>query len=136
MVTVVAAIFLCVIPIIFALFCAIWTRLNQKKRIVRASQPFFLYFISGGTIIMALSIIPQLFDLTSTSMGGMTITCNATIWLIGIGSSVTLSAFFAKTHRIVKIMKASERCKRITITINDAIIPMAIVLACAYCIIY
>lgn len=129
-VTLVVASLLCAIPIILALGCAIWTRLNEKKRIVRASQPFFLYFISAGTIVFALSIVPQMFDSTRASKGGMEIACNAGIWLFLIGISIVLSAFFAKTHRIVQIMKASERCKRVTITIKDAVVPMAIVLTC------
>ncbi len=130
-VTVVVASLLCAIPILFALGCAIWTRLNQHKRIVRASQPFFLYFIAAGTIIFASSIVPLTYDLTRTSHAGMMIACNAFLWLALIGVSVVLSAFFAKTHRIVEIMKASERCKRVTITIRDAVVPMAIVLTCA-----
>lgn len=129
-ITLVVASLLCAIPIILALGCAIWTRLNRKKRIVRASQPFFLYFISAGTIVFALSLVPQMFDLTRTSKRGMAIACNAGMWLFLIGISIVLSAFFAKTHRIVQIMKASERCKRVTITIKDAVVPMAIVLTC------
>ena len=120
----------CLVPIVLALACAIWTGLNRKTRIVRASQAFFLYFILGGTIVLALSIAPNTFDLSTTNMHGMTIACNASLWLVVLGISIILSAFFSKTHRIVKIMKASESFKRIKITIWDAIVPMAILITC------
>ena len=41
--TVAVASILCAISILFALVCAVWTFKFRKTRIVRASQPFFLY---------------------------------------------------------------------------------------------
>ena len=41
--TVAVASVLCAISILFALVCAVWTFKFRKTRIVRASQPFFLY---------------------------------------------------------------------------------------------
>ena len=128
--TVAVAWILCVVPIVLALACAIWTGLNRKTRVVRASQAFFLYFISGGTIILALSIVPNTFDESTANQDGLAIACNASIWLVVLGVSIILSAFFSKTHRIVTIMKASERFKRIKINIWDAIFPMAILITC------
>jgi hypothetical protein len=98
--------------------CTIWTRLKQNKRIILASQPFFLYFISGGTILLALTIVPLAFDLKTTNENRMTIACNAAVWLAMLGTSIILSALFSKTHRIVTIMKAmpaycnnDQRCR-------------------------
>merc|ERR1711865_538965 len=61
---------LTIIPVFLALACALWTYRNRENRIVCASQPFFLYLICGGTIILAFSIIPYLFDLNGSFSQG------------------------------------------------------------------
>jgi hypothetical protein len=40
------------ISVLMAFFFAAWTFSNRRTRIVRASQPFFLYLICGGTVIL------------------------------------------------------------------------------------
>lgn len=120
----------CIVSIICALACGVWTFKFRKTRVVRSSQPFFLYFIICGTILSSLSMIPTVFDLSNADKHGMSVGCNVQAWFLLLGSSVVLSSFFSKTHRINKIMRSSAQFKRIKITIWDAIIPMAILITC------
>jgi hypothetical protein len=46
------ALTLCGISILLSLCCMGWTFVNRNTRIIRASQPFFLYIICVGTIIL------------------------------------------------------------------------------------
>lgn len=43
---------LCAIIIILALGFGCWTYINSRKRVVRSSQPIFLYMICAGTLLM------------------------------------------------------------------------------------
>lgn len=59
-----------------------------------------------GVIILASSILP--FSITSTSAGKtMTIICTVSIWLRTIGFAVIVSALFAKTYRIHRIIRGT-----------------------------
>lgn len=49
---------MCGIAVSMALSFGIWTYLHRKTRIVRASQPFFLYLLIFGVLLYVLSIVP------------------------------------------------------------------------------
>ena len=63
--TLVVVFLLFVISISLAIGLAVWTIVNRKTRIVRASQPFFLLMICGGCILFASAIISIAIDLQS-----------------------------------------------------------------------
>ena len=58
------------ISIIFAIAFAAWTNINRISRVVRASQPFFLYLISVGCIIFSLAIVPLQYDTSIADLEG------------------------------------------------------------------
>mmetsp|Transcript_7702 Transcript_7702/g.13558 ORF Transcript_7702/g.13558 Transcript_7702/m.13558 type:complete len:650 (+) Transcript_7702:302-2251(+) len=119
---------LCGTAIALGLVCAFWTLKNREKRIVKASQPFFLCLICIGTIILASSIIPASFDLDNLHLEGNNKACMAVVWLLYIGIGVIFSALLAKTYRINKIMKNAKKFKRITMKTRQTLFPVIAVL--------
>jgi hypothetical protein len=59
-----------VISILVAVAFYTWTNMNRTSRIVRASQPFFLYLIAVGCIIFSFAIIPLQYDTSITDVDG------------------------------------------------------------------
>ena len=117
-----------------------WTIINRKKRIVAASQPFFLCLLCFGSLVLGASLIAIAVDHGPTKVGlcridnldpcGMA--CTATIWLVSLGLSIMFSALLAKTMRVNRIMNNSKKLRRITVTVWDMLKPVLAVLSCTY----
>jgi len=112
---------------IFSIGFTVWTYWNRKTPIVRASQPFFLYVICIGTIIMGSAIIPISIDDGIASIEECSLACMFSPWLISYGFVIAFSALFSKTWRINQIFH-HPKCRRITITVKDVIVPFLILL--------
>ena len=109
--------------ILLAVAFALWTWRKRKSRIVRASQPFFLYLLCVGCILLTSAIVPLGIDHSISSMSGCAVACNSVVWLVSLGTAIVLSSLFSKTHRINKIMNNSKKFKRVTVTIQDTLRP-------------
>ena len=120
----VVAILFCVLSFVFGIVCAIWTAINRKKRIVRASQPFFLFVICTGALILASSMIPDIMRHYTDDLMG--VLCNTIMWSYFLGLSTVVSAFYSMLFRLNKIMTSAKQCKRITVKVKDVIIPVSI----------
>eukprot|EP00535_Pseudo-nitzschia_heimii_P010062 CAMPEP_0197181248 /NCGR_PEP_ID=MMETSP1423-20130617/5594_1 /TAXON_ID=476441 /ORGANISM="Pseudo-nitzschia heimii, Strain UNC1101" /LENGTH=781 /DNA_ID=CAMNT_0042631469 /DNA_START=174 /DNA_END=2519 /DNA_ORIENTATION=+ len=121
------ALILCGLSVVAAVVSAIWTYLNRKTRIIRASQPFFLYLICFGTILVALDLMTvTIITSTEMDMNQKLILCGMSPWLFFVGLSVWISSFYSKLYRINKIMKNAKNFKRITVEVKDAIHPVII----------
>lgn len=118
------ALVLCFLVVVLSLGFIVWTYQNRKVKVVMASQPFFLYAICTGTLLLGCAIIPLGIDHGLVGIEGCSIACIMTIWLMTLGFSVTVSALFTKTHRINIILKSSKRYQRIKVTIWDVAKPM------------
>merc|ERR1711966_438221 len=94
-----------------------WTYHNRKAKVVRASQPIFLYIICVGTAFIGASIIPL-------TLGPEDGPCQAFPWMLSIGFSLTFSALFTKTYRIKKVMQSAAKFKRLKLTARDVMKPM------------
>jgi len=108
-------------------FCA-WTFKNRKHRILRASQPMFMYLICLGVFIMALTIIPLSIDDSIASPEGCSIACMAVPWLIAIGFSMTFTALLGKLWRIHKVMFAAQSMRRVVVHEREVLKPIGIIL--------
>jgi hypothetical protein len=84
------------ICIISAISCIVWTWRWRNTRVVRASQPFFLYLICVGVIILAGHIVTLIFDTGFASQQACSRACTAGVWLLSIGMNVIFSALFTK----------------------------------------
>jgi len=115
---------LCGVIIILSVGFIVWTKLKEKLRVVKAAQPIFLYIIAIGTLLMGSSIIPLSLDQGVASVEGASIGCIAVPWLLTCGFSMTFSALFTKTHRILTIMRNAAAFKRVKVTALDVAKPM------------
>lgn len=120
------------VAIILAAWFGFWTYRNRETRVVKASQPFFLYLICGGCVIYATTIIALSFDSRNTSIGGCSIACTLSMWLLFVGFTFIFSALFAKTHRINKIMKNAKQFRRVKVTVRDTLKPVIVLLTRKY----
>jgi hypothetical protein len=107
--------------------CSFWVLQNKGKRIVRASQPIFLWLICLGTMLMGSSLIPLSLGDEVLSVQGADTACMTIPWLISLGWCVSFSALFSKTKRINTIFY-NPRFKRIKVEAVDVMRPMAILL--------
>ena len=94
------ALFFSALSIVLAIGFGIWTWRYRKTRVVMASQPFFLYLILFGVILVACSIIPYSIDDTMFPVWVCNKACGAVLWLLFPGLSIIFSALFTKTYRI------------------------------------
>jgi len=105
-----------------------WVFYNRNAAVVRKSQPLFLGMICAGTFLMAATIIPLSIDDSIASDETCTIACIATPWFFCIGFVIAFSALFSKIDRIKRLLKNSEKFRRVTITAWDVMQPFAILL--------
>lgn len=119
---------LCAISILLALGFAAWTYRNRKVRVVRASQPFFLYLVCFGVILVATSTITLSYDTQVASSDACSNACNASLWLFFSGIALVFSALYTKTYRINLIMQNAQKFKRVRVTILDTVKPMVVLL--------
>lgn len=121
----VVALTLCGISMSITFGIILWIYFNRQTRVIKASQPFFLYLFCFGLILKASSTIPHTFDAIVASPHECTIACNAFVWLFVLGWGICLSALQAKLHRINKIMNSAQHFKRVNITVCDTLTPVA-----------
>ena len=120
---------LCGSAVLLSVGFGLWTYIKIDARVVRASQPLFLYLICVGACIASCSIIPLSLDHAVASLDGMNVACNSTIWLVSIGFAMIFSAFFSKTYRINQIIRSAKRYRRIKIDRIDALKPLVLLLS-------
>ena len=106
------------------LVSVVWTFINKDKKIVKASQPFFLYLICLGCFISSCTIIPLMID--DREVDDPSASCMSFPWLYGIGFALTFSSLFAKIIR-VKMLFLNKKITKKKVGIKEV---MPIVLAC------
>lgn len=105
--------------------CA-WVQRNHKADPIRASQPFFIYMLASGIILMGSSLTP-LAALPVSSMPH--IACMIGPWFLSTGYCVTFAAIFSKLMRINGIDKSSKKMVRVAIKPHQVLKPFAIMLS-------
>lgn len=105
-----------------------WTWKNQKSRVVRASQPEFLYIVLVGTAIFSTSIITFSIDHEKQSLASCRIACILNHWFLSVGFTIIFAALYSKARRINIIMKESTRFKRVKVMPKDVILPFVLLL--------
>jgi len=129
-----AAIGLMVLILLKTAGFVIWTFKFWKSRLVQASQPHFLLLICLGIVTMALAIVPISMEHIEGRINDENIDapiqydriCTSTFWFAIVGFGITYSTLFAKTYRINRIIDHSIKCKRIQISIQETLYPVAI----------
>lgn len=93
------------VPLLTSVFCFIWTLQNKSSRVVRSSQPFFLYIICVGCFIMSLAIVPM--SLKDLNLGERILgaSCKIGPWFYIVGFSLAITALHTKTSRLNTILE-------------------------------
>lgn len=98
------------LSILFSFVTACLVFWHQDKQIIKGAQPFFLYILLLGTVIIAFSIFPISFD----EGGGwnnsqLDSACVLFPWLLSLGYITIYCALFMKLWRINKLLQS--RCR-------------------------
>lgn len=104
-----------------------WTFSKSKTRIVKASQPIFLFIICFGTLLMGASVIPLSLDDGVVSEQGASVACASFPWLLSLGWCISFSALFSKTKRINAIFH-NPKFRRVKVEARDVMRPMLVLL--------
>jgi hypothetical protein len=115
-----------------ALLCCIvsatWVFVRRKHRVLRASQPEFLYLIAFGSAVQASSIITISNDESfGWSTEALSRACMASAWLLPFGTLIIYAALFTKLWRVNKVLQFSRR----RVLIRHVAVPMVIVVLAA-----
>ncbi|CAB9518280.1 Gamma-aminobutyric acid (GABA) B receptor [Seminavis robusta] len=108
---------------ILSMAFATWTKLHSSDRVVRASQPVFLFIICIGTFFMGVSVLLLSFDDAVLRSIGCQAACIGFPWALCLGFALTASALFTKTHRINLIVN-QRQFRRVAVTALDVMKPM------------
>jgi hypothetical protein len=99
------------IVMVLSITSMIWTIVRRNERVVRSSQPLFLFLVSLGSFIMASTIVPLSAEESFTSnLDGLDKACQAMPWLYVMGAIVAFSALFAKTRGIHQVRFRNVVC--------------------------
>jgi hypothetical protein len=91
---------------------AIWLVVNRKERIIKASQPSFMYAICFGSFVEALAILPVSFDESyGLTEEHLDIACMSVPWLIAVGHMITYGALFSKVRHIMDMGRCYFLCR-------------------------
>jgi len=95
--------------VILVSFFVFWTFWNRDLPVMRASQPIYLVFIGIGLIISTCSTYFPGWDQRHLSAEALSILCNAFVWFLSIGLTITTLGFIAKLYIIIRVFKHAER---------------------------
>lgn len=115
--------------LLLSILFGLWTWRKRNTRVIKASQPFFLYIICIGCFLMGSSIIPLSIDDEIASTEGCDIACTAFPWIFSSGWVIAFSALFTKTRRINKIIESANSFRRVVVSPIDVMKPMVAFLA-------
>lgn len=113
----------CLLSVCFAL----WVFTYQDERVIRASQPVFLYLICAGTFVMALSVFTLGIEDDIASEKLTSITCMASYYLFSLGFTAVISVLFSKMWMLGQVFQKPRNEQRIQITNQNILVPFFIV---------
>mmetsp|Transcript_82729 Transcript_82729/g.233828 ORF Transcript_82729/g.233828 Transcript_82729/m.233828 type:complete len:916 (-) Transcript_82729:46-2793(-) len=122
---------------------SIWTFINRDTKIVRSSQPFFLYLIIFGCLVSSCAIVPMSYDDAQILSQGdddedgvdddsgetdlnrsVDVACRAVPFLYGLGFVITFTSLFAKIQRVLRLFDnaAAGNYMRARVGIRDMMV--------------
>lgn len=116
------------IALLGAIVSVLWVYHHQTHRVVRASQPVFLYLIAFGAAVEALTIAAISNDESyGWSIESLSIACMVAPWLLASGHIIIYSALFTKLWRINKVLQFSRR----KVNVSHVAAPMVLIVILA-----
>ncbi|KAG7354518.1 7 transmembrane sweet-taste receptor of 3 GCPR [Nitzschia inconspicua] len=113
------ALALCGVAMITTIGLGIWTFRNQTSRLVRASQPVFLYIVLLG-VFVSNTFEYHSVGLSTSCVGRMQ---RPRLAREAVGTGIVFGALHAKLYRINKIAQSAQKFQRITVTACEALKP-------------
>jgi 7 transmembrane sweet-taste receptor of 3 GCPR len=106
----------------------IWVFLNRSHKLVRASQPEFLYLLCFGAALVAPSVMFVSFDEEKdVSVEQLSRMCSAFPWFFVTGYLTMYCALFSKLWRLSKLLKL----RRIAVNVHQVLWPYMIFIGCS-----
>jgi len=112
-------------------YFAILVRRHKRERVIRASQPVFLYLICGGTFTMALSAFAVGIEDDIASYRMNVFACCIRYWLYSMGFTAVIAALFTKIWMLGKAFRMPGN-ERLQITKWEILIPFMIIFAISF----
>jgi 7 transmembrane sweet-taste receptor of 3 GCPR len=123
-----AGIVLSSLALCFAVACGIWVFMNRSHKILRASQPAFLYLLCSGAAFVAPSVLFISFDEgKGVSPEQLSKMCSAFPWFFVIGYLTMYCALFCKLWRLSKLLNF----RRISVNVKQVLWPYITFIGCS-----
>lgn len=112
----------------FSISCCIWVFINRKHKLLRASQPAFLYLLCFGAAFVAPSVLFISFDEDKgVSEEQLSKMCSAFPWFFVIGYLTMYCALFCKLWRLSKLLNF----RRISVNVKQVLWPYITFIGCS-----
>ena len=119
---------LATISLAVSIASALWIFVYRKERIVKASQPEFIYALCFGACLVGSSVFFVSFDEEKVdSIERLSSMCVAFPWLFVPGYLTMYCALFSKLWRLSKLMQLRRRI----VNVNQVLLPFSIIIACS-----
>lgn len=94
------------LSIFLAIVSAIWVCACRKHRVLKASQPYFLYLVCFGAVVQSSAVLTISFDESySKSQDQLSKACMATPWLLALGHTIIYGSLFTKMWRVHEVLQ-------------------------------
>ena len=104
---------LCALGVFICSTILIWTFLVRNSKVIRKSQPIFIFIFIFGTILMNFTILAYIGPNTNSS-------CLARPWIFNLASSIMFAPLIMKLRRVDKLIN-NPKLKKIKITDWDVL---------------
>ena len=125
--------FLFGITALTCIFFGLWIYVNRKVRIVQAMQPLFLIAMLLGLLLVSSATVPlSIDDGVVASERALDAACNAIPWLFSMGFTILFATIGVKLWRVNRIMRSSQSCRRVVLTVKDVMVPLMALFICNF----
>lgn len=118
---------------VVAIGSATWTYRSRNVQLVQVSQPWFLFAVAAGILIMSAALIPLSMDDDgqphNQSEQEGTLVCMSIPWLGFCGFTITFIALYSKLKRITRIFNSNGGLQRTTVGYKGALINFTLLLS-------
>ncbi len=112
---------------IFCIISAIWLGINRNEKLIKNSQPVFLFLLIVGVALSNVAILALMVDEGGLNAMSLNTACMVFPWFFTIGFMLGFFALFAKTYRIL-LLFSNARLKRRFISAKPVLLAIILVL--------